>query len=129
MLRSRDGRRILKRILLVDRNLKTVEQLRDPLEERAFDVEIALSGEIGLQILHARRIDAILLSLDESPDEDPFVFVNGLGAHDAEIPVILVSEGVDTAEIEPALGPALSAIHRKPLSLDDLLADIERICR
>ncbi len=119
----------MKRILLVDRNLKTVEQLRDPLEERAFDVEIALSGEIGLQILGARRIDAILLSLDESPDEDPSVFLDGLSAHDAEIPVILVTEGVDTSEIEPALGASLRAIHRKPLSLDDLLADIERICR
>jgi DNA-binding response OmpR family regulator len=119
----------VKRILLVDRNLKTVEQLRDPLEERAFDVEIALSGEIGLQILEERRIDAILLSLDEGPEEDPDVFVNGLGAQEPTIPVILVSEGVDTSAYEPALGDALRAIHRKPLSLDELLADIERVCR
>ena len=119
----------MKRILLVDRNLKTVEQLRDPLEARAFDVEIALSGEIGLQILHARRIDAILLSLDESPEEDPSVFVDGFVAHDVEIPVILVTENVDTSEFESALGRSLRAIHRKPLSLDELLSDIERLCR
>ena len=119
----------MKRILLVDRNLKTVEQLRDPLEERAFDVEIALSGEIGLQVLEERRVDAILLSIDEAMEEDPAAFARVLAGIEPPIPVILVVEAVDTSGHEPQFGDALRAIHRKPLSLDGLLADIDRICR
>jgi two-component system copper resistance phosphate regulon response regulator CusR len=119
----------LKRILLVDQNLKTVEQLRDPLEERAFDVEIALSSETGLEILQQRRVDAVLMSIDDAQEEDPATFVRGLRDRFPEVPVVLVSESVDTSELEPALGEALRASHRKPLSLDDLLADIERACR
>jgi DNA-binding response OmpR family regulator len=119
----------LKRILFVDRDLKTVEQLRDPLEAHGFDVEIALSGEIGLQILEERRVDVVLLSLDASEEENPLQLVNRLRIDHAGIPVVLVTEGVDTASIEAALGDALAVSHRKPLSLDALLADIVRSCR
>jgi DNA-binding response OmpR family regulator len=119
----------LKRILLVDRELKTVEQLRDPLERRAFDVEIALSGEIGLQILEERHVDAILLSVGEGEGDDPAVFLRQVGESHSDIPVVLVTESIDASKLELLAGPALRACHRKPLSLDGLLADIEDVCR
>jgi DNA-binding response OmpR family regulator len=118
----------VKRILLVDRDLKTVEQLRDPLEERAFDVEIALTGEIGLEILEQRRVDAVLVSVAQD-EEDPTLLFRGLRSRFPDIPVVLVSESLDPAAIEPILGESLRASHRKPLSLDALLADIETVCR
>jgi DNA-binding response OmpR family regulator len=118
----------MKRLLLVDRDLKTVEQLRDPLEARSFDVEIALSGEIGLQILEQRRIDAVLLSVAEDQEEDPRVFVVGLRERFPDVPVVLVTEGEDVPDLAPEIGAALRASHRKPLSLDGLLADIEAAC-
>ena len=119
----------MKRILLVDHELKTVEQLRDPLEERAFDVEIALSGEIGLRILEERRVDAILLSVGGAEGEDPVAFLRGIRETQAGVPVILVTESVDPGELEALVGSALHATHRKPLSLDALLRDIESACR
>jgi DNA-binding response OmpR family regulator len=118
----------VKRILFVDRDLKTVEQLRDPLEAHGFDVEIALSGEIGLQILEQRRVDVILLSLAANEEENPIQLVDTLRRDHPGIPVVLVTEGVETSRIEVALGDALKVSHRKPLSLDALLADIVKTC-
>ena len=70
-----------------------------------------------------------LLSVGADEADDPAAFLRGLRANYADIPVVLVTESVDPDTLAPMIGSSLRACHRKPLSLDGLLADIEAACR
>lgn len=50
------------RILVVEENRRTVGQLHDRLVRQGFETEVALSGEIGLSIVHDRDMDAAVVS-------------------------------------------------------------------
>ncbi|TET34173.1 MAG: hypothetical protein E3J72_15110 [Planctomycetota bacterium] len=57
------------RILIVEEDRKIVEQLRDTFEEEGTDIEIALTLELGLTILHDRRMDLVIINLQTTKEK------------------------------------------------------------
>jgi len=57
------------RILIIEEDRKIVEQLRDTFEEESTDVEISLTLELGLTILHDRRMDLVIINLQTTKDK------------------------------------------------------------
>ena len=53
------------RVLVIDINPEFVNSLRYPMELEGFDLEIALTIKTGLGILRERRIDVLILGLDQ----------------------------------------------------------------
>lgn len=53
------------RVLVIDINPEFVNSLRFPMEKEGYDLEIALTVKTGLDILKERRIDVLILGLDQ----------------------------------------------------------------
>ena len=53
------------RVLVIDTNPEFVNSLRFPMEREGYDLEIALTVKTGLDILRERRIDILILGLDQ----------------------------------------------------------------
>ncbi|MBN2490794.1 MAG: response regulator [Planctomycetes bacterium] len=62
----------MQRVLLIDRDVEFIAGARTLLEQHGFEVEIALHGGTGVDIVTNRRVDLVLLCLEdlEAPGTD-----------------------------------------------------------
>ena len=79
------------RVLIIEQDRRTVDQLQEKLETVGMEAEIALSGDVGLTILREREMDAavvdakvgdfdgwdLLRAIKRSAPQLPVVFING----------------------------------------------------
>lgn len=54
------------RVLLIEENYKKIEQIRDLLEIEGLDIEIALTLELGREILETRQMEFIIIDLGDN---------------------------------------------------------------
>ena len=59
---SPSRRRQVFRVLLVERDQHALDELRELLDGRRFEAEVALSVETGEEILAERRMDAVIVN-------------------------------------------------------------------
>jgi two-component system chemotaxis sensor kinase CheA len=79
-------------VLVVDDSLTTRMLEQSILESAGYEVDVALSGEEALGLVHARRYALILVDV-EMPGMDGFTFIEHLRSEPAtrDIPAILVT--------------------------------------
>lgn len=118
-------------VLVVDDSLTTRMLEQSILESAGYDVDLATSGEEGLEKARARRYDLLLVDV-EMPGMDGFTFVTQIRA-DAQLastPVVLVTSRVSPADL--ARGKAAGAddhIAKGEFDQVDFLERIDRLMR
>jgi putative two-component system response regulator len=114
-----------KQILVVDDNLASLKQIGAQLSSH-YEVSLAKSGSMALQICRQERPDLILLDI-EMPDMDGFETIGRLKA-DPElnpIPVIFLTGNRDTATEIRALESGAMDFIAKPANKDILFHRLE----
>jgi putative two-component system response regulator len=115
----------VKSILIVDDNLVSLKQISAQLA-KSYDVSLAKSGELALQICAQEKPDLILLDV-EMPDMDGYATIARL-KEDPElknIPVIFLTGNYDTATEVKCLESGAMDYITKPANIDILLHRIE----
>jgi putative two-component system response regulator len=114
-----------KQILVVDDNLASLKQIGAQLTS-GYEVSLAKSGALALQICRQERPDLILLDI-EMPEMDGFATINQLKADPAlnPIPVIFLTGNHDTATEIRALQSGAMDFITKPANKDILLHRLE----
>ena len=109
------------RILVVDDDAAIREALRDALSDEGYDVVMAADGREALAQMSPRP--ALILVDLMMPELDGWELIDELQrtAPLADIPVCVLSA------IATHAPPKASAVLRKPVKLDELLATIERL--
>jgi putative two-component system response regulator len=114
-----------KQILVVDDNLASLKQMGAQLGSH-YEVSLAKSGAMALQICRQERPDLILLDV-EMPEMDGFQTIAGLKDDPAlsQIPVIFLTGNRDTATEIKALESGAMDFIAKPVNTDILLHRLE----
>ncbi len=85
------SRRILRcRVLIIDGDRRTVDQLQDQFERDGFEPEVALSGDVGLSIVGERRMNAAVLDASMGKEDD-WNLLRDLKRRDPSLPVVLIN--------------------------------------
>ena len=119
---------LVKRVLIVEDDADMGQSLADVLEEGGFHTAVAQNGLQALEQLHAgMRPDLILLDMT-MPVMNGWEFRREQRAipEFARVPVVVL-----TADGEPrrkAVSIDAQGCLAKPVSIDDLLREIERVC-
>jgi putative two-component system response regulator len=115
----------LKSILIVDDNLVNLKQICAQLAE-TYEVSLAKSGELALQICAQERPDLILLDV-EMPQMDGFATIARLkeAPRLKQIPVIFLTGSHDTATEAKCLEAGAMDFITKPVNTGILLRKIE----
>jgi putative two-component system response regulator len=110
----------VKSVLIVDDNLVSLKQICVQLAE-TYEVSLAKSGELALQICHCEPPDLILLDV-EMPDMDGFETIARLkeDTHLKHIPVIFLTSNHDTATEVKCLESGAMDFITKPANVDIL---------
>jgi two-component system alkaline phosphatase synthesis response regulator PhoP len=122
-----------KRVLVVDDEPDFAAIVQTNLEKEGFQVEVAYSGDEGLEKIYASPPDAIVLDI-MMPGKDGYQVCKELKADDkyADIPVILltaVASHVTTTRYSHADGMSTEADDyiAKPASAEEITESIKRL--
>ena len=122
-----------KRILVVDDEPDFAAIVQTNLEKEGFEVEVAYSGEEGLEKVYANPPDAIVLDI-MMPGKDGYAVCKELKADDktVDIPVILltaVASHVTTTRYSHADGMSTEADDyiAKPASAEEITESIKSL--
>ncbi|GAC1566272.1 MAG: response regulator transcription factor [Ktedonobacteraceae bacterium] len=113
----------MKKILVVEDHVTTVNQLKQNLEREGYEVYIARRGRDAQDIIAQHRIDLVLLDLG-LPDIDGLYVCNECRSAYPLLPIIILSEKTAEHERVRALKLCADDYVLKPFSMDELLARI-----
>ena len=78
------------RVLIIEADRRTVDELQERFERHGYEAEVALSAAVGLDILAERRMDAAVVDAElESKDKWPLL--RRLKQQAPDLPVVLIN--------------------------------------
>jgi hypothetical protein len=113
------------RILIMGQTKESTYELRNMLDNRNFELEIALSRDVGKLILSQRKMDLLVLHTEAlSPDlEEFFEFLDDRGI---EIPVMLFGEESKKLKEKVPLRSEVTCFE-KPYPVDEVMTTIQEM--
>jgi CheY-like chemotaxis protein len=106
--------------LLVDDNPEFLENLEEILSDSGAQIHAAASGEKALELIKARRFDAVVTDM-RMPGMNGAEFLHQLRGIDPCVPVILLSAYSPDAQLNEARRDGLLGILSKPAQIPRLL--------
>jgi two-component system KDP operon response regulator KdpE len=117
----------MARILVVDDEEAIVRALSANLKARGYEVDLAATGEQGLDLAARRHPDAVILDLG-LPGIDGQEVVRGLRGW-TRVPIIILSARGEEAEKVAALDAGADDYVAKPFGMDELMARLRAALR
>ena len=115
-------------ICIVDDEKRMCLSLKDLLERRGFDVEIATSGKAALNEINNKAFDLFLLDIC-IPDLDGFYLMEHIFTHLPEAPVVMMTGDATVDTAIKALRKGAYDYLKKPFEPEDLEKTIENALR
>jgi len=115
------------RVLVVDDEEAIVRALSANLKARGYEVDLAATGEQGLDLAARRHPDAVILDLG-LPGMDGQEVVRGLRGW-TRVPIIILSARADEGEKVAALDAGADDYVAKPFGMDELMARLRAALR
>ena len=115
-------------LLVVEDEAKTARQIRAGLENAGFEVEVAASGEAGLQAALRLRPDGLIVDV-MLPGFSGLALVRGLRERGVGAPVLFLSARDDTSDKVRGLDAGGDDYLGKPFAFPELLARIRALLR
>ena len=115
-----------KKILLVDDEEDLLAELEAFLEEEGYEVLTALDGETALKKIEEDKPNPVLLDLN-IPKMSGFQILERIKPKETGLKVLIFSGVATQEDKERALALGASACLNKPIHIDALLEEIERV--
>jgi DNA-binding NtrC family response regulator len=110
-------------VLIIDDEAEIRESLQTLLEMEGFVVEVAPTGEAGLQRIGEHPFDLILLDL-ALPGRDGMEILADIRAHETRLPVIMITAYGTVENAVRAMQSGAANFVQKPWDNEKLLADV-----
>jgi len=117
----------MSRVLCVDDEPQLLRALATNLRARAYEVDLAASGEQALELAGQNRPDAVLLDLG-LPGISGMDVIDGLRGW-TNVPIIVLSARQDEADKIAALDAGANDYVSKPFGMGELLARLRAVLR
>ena len=115
------------RILILGQTKENSYEIRNLLDNRKFELEIALNKDVGKTVLSTRLMDLLIVHT-EAIDEDTSEFFEYLSDRGVSIPVVVVGEEARSLanRIDVEEGDEVRCFE-KPYAVDELVGYIEKL--
>ena len=113
------------RILILGQTKDSTYEIRNLLDNRRYELEIALSIEVAKMILVQRRMDLLIVHT-EMVDSDTEEFFEFLEERGIEIPVFVVGEEANRFRETMQARSSVSCF-AKPYAVDQMLTSIQAL--
>lgn len=116
----------IQRVLVIERDLELISAARNALEQRGYEVEIAMTGGTGVEIVTNRRVDVVLMGLDglEIPGPD---LLQRVKESKPGIPILVTGDHLSRHRQSAELCERVAGFLDKPLSGEQFLSELDRV--
>jgi len=115
-----------QRVLIIEENRRTVGALHDILENNGFETEVALSGEMALNIVGEREMDAAVLDHRMSGFAE-WELVRQLKRRAPRLPIVLINGPRVKGISRVARRAGATRFMRSPVNLDRVVMAVEGV--
>jgi DNA-binding NtrC family response regulator len=115
------------RILIVDDEVELAETIRDLLQFKGYEAEIASNGIDAQSCLDQNKFDLVISDIN-MPKMDGMQLLSLINQNYDRIPVVFLS-GFSTYDVKAAKANGACGFVSKPIKLNDLLAVVEQNLR
>ena len=114
------------RVLIIEENRRTVGELHDRLQAKGFEAEVALSGDMGLEIVDERGMDAVIVDhrITGFPEWE---LVRRLHTKAPEIPLVLINGPRQRGVSRLARQAGATRFMRSPVNADRVISVVETV--
>jgi len=113
------------RILILGQTKENSYEIRNLLDNKRFELEIALSKDIGKAVLSTRIMNLLIVHTEALDDAAP-AFFDYLEDRGIEIPMVLVGEEAKALAGKIEHAPSLRCFE-KPYAVEELMSYIEAL--
>jgi len=115
----------MQRVLIIERDVDFINSARTILEDLGFEVEIALQGGTGVDIVANRRIDLVILGMDslECPGLD---LLQRVKESKPGIPILVTGDSVAKYRMLDELDDRVAGYLERPLDSTAFCAELEK---
>ena len=113
------------RILILGQTKDSTYEIRNLLDNRRYELEIALSRDVAKQILAQRRMDLLIIHT-EMIDPEMAEFFEFLEERGIDLPVFLLGEEADKFRDTVTVRAEVSCFE-KPYPIDQMVASIQAL--
>ncbi len=110
----------VKKVLIIDDDVRNIYALKAVLKSRGFDVVTAGGASEGMKVLYDQDVGVVLLDM-MMPDIDGYEAIQLIRAHDEKIPIISVTAQAMVGDRERCLAAGAQAYVAKPVDVDELV--------
>jgi len=117
----------LKTILIIDDSLVLQDQLKDLLTNRNYNIKLASDSKKALKIITSKTIDLILLDV-ELKNENGIEFLvknKDLIININKIPVMILTNNIETTMVRDGLKAGAISIIRKPYITEEVILKVD----
>ena len=114
------------RVLIIEEDRRTVDQLQEKLEDIGFEAEIALNGRVGLAIVTERKMSAAVLDAQVHGFES-WELLRALKRRDPELPVVLINGRPRKGESRVARRAGATRFMRSPTDPDKVISAVHQV--
>ena len=117
-----------ERVLIIDRDQKTLDSIRHELVEQGYDVTVAYNGEEGFARARQGVHDLVILDV-ELPGLDGVEVCRRLRSEGYTVPILMLSARAGVAERVAGLDAGADEYMGKPFAVEELLARSRALLR
>jgi DNA-binding NtrC family response regulator len=115
----------MQRVLVIDRDVEFINAARTILEELGFEVEIALHGGTGVDVVTNRRVDLVLLSMENLEIPGPELLQRVKEAKPG-ITLVATGQGAARERLISGFKERIAGFVTKPIDAADFAREIDR---
>jgi len=117
----------MKRILVVDDNVKNMYLIRFMLEKNGYEVIEAECGVVGVELAIKEKPDLVLMDI-QMPDIDGMEATRRIRASEIDIvtTIVALTSLAMTGDREKALSAGCNGYIEKPINPDTFIAEVEK---
>ena len=116
------------RILILGATKENTYEIRNLLDSRRFELEIALNKDVGKVVLSTRLMSLIILHSEIMGGEDYQEFFEFLEDRDISIPILILGEDAGSFQDQVPPGRQVRCFE-KPYATDDIMSYIDTLRR
>ncbi len=116
------------KLLIIEDEVKTAAYLKKGLSEQGFAVDVALTGDLGLELIQQTRYDLLILDV-MLPGLDGWGILSRLREAKSELPVLMLTARDDVEDRVRGLNAGADDYLAKPFAFSELLARVRTLLR
>jgi DNA-binding response OmpR family regulator len=114
------------KVLVIDDNISLSELIKEFLELKNYDVDIANDGEVAKEMINSNKYDLFIVDI-HLPNTNGLELIKFIRGKSLEVPIVMITSSDEIDDFMTAFGNGANEFIRKPFYFEELEVRINKL--